>query len=262
MAPVGTASSPLLRGATGNLQRPVRTPRKLREVRPIPEEYEWRRVASEWEDHVNDLRVFGEQLRTLLSGLLGFGDPGAPERNTRLIHQIFEWYNQGDLDSIVESVTDDFELHDVPAGEIYRGPDGLRRWFSISKTALPEARLFITNLVAAGDKVASEHAGGGLQTGPLEVPGGTIPPTNRLVKAEVAETFEFRDGRIFRWRVYYDGAALASQLLGATAGGPTGSTGSTPDGTGPGTGPASGGAGPSGGAEATRPASGGAAARD
>ncbi|ADU11323.1 protein of unknown function DUF1486 [Micromonospora sp. L5] len=206
---------------------------------------------------MNDLRVFGEQLRTLLSGLLGFGDPGAPERNSRLIHQIFEWYNQGDLDSIVESVTDDFELHDVPAGQIYRGPDGLRRWFSISKTALPEARLFITNLIADGEKVASEHAGGGLQTGPLEVPGGTVPPTNRLVKAEVAETFEFRDGRIFRWRVYYDGAALAAQLLGPEAGGssaPAGGPAIAP--------PTSGTAGSSAGAAASRPAPGGASARD
>lgn len=167
---------------------------------------------------MQELQIFGEQLRALLSAVMGYGDPTATARNSRLIHQIFEWYNEDDLDSIVNSVTDDFELIDVPAGQVYPGPDGLRQWFSISKTALPDARLFITNLIASGDRVATEHAGGGLQTGPLEVPGGSIPPTGRLVKAEVAETFEFQDGKIRRWRVYYDGAALASQLLGDGAG--------------------------------------------
>jgi predicted ester cyclase len=178
---------------------------------------------------MNELHIFGEQLRILVSSVMGFGDPSAAARNSRLIHQIFEWYNADDLDSIVDSVTDDFELLDVPAAQVYPGPDGLRRWFSISKTALPEAKLFITNLIADGDRIATEHAGGGLQTGPLEVPGGAIPPTGRLVRAEVAETFEFRDGKIHRWRVYYDGAALASQLLGdapaaAPAAAPAGAT--------------------------------------
>ena len=184
---------------------------------------------------MSELSTFGEQLRVLLSSVLGYGDPARQERNTRLIHQIFEWYNEGDLDSIVDSVTDDFVLFDVPAGEAYPGPDGLRRWFSISKTALPDAKLFITNLIASGDKAATEHAGGGLQTGPLEVPGGSIPPTGRLVKAEVSETFEFRDGKIARWRVYYDGAALARQLLGDGAG-PAGDPAPTADAAGVGRG--------------------------
>lgn len=163
---------------------------------------------------MTELRQFADQLHVVLNGILGVGTDSVTEQNTRLIQKLFEWYNADDVDSIVDSVTDDFELVDIPAQTTYPGKDGLREWLTISKTALPNARTYLTNLIVCGNRAASEHEGRGTHTGVLKVPGGEIPPTGRTVDAQVSELYEFRGGKLARWRVYYDGAALSRQLLG------------------------------------------------
>jgi ketosteroid isomerase-like protein len=165
---------------------------------------------------MTELRQFADQMHVILTGIIGTGTDSVTEQNTRLIRKLFEWYNADDVDSIVNSVTDDFELVDIPAATTYPGKTGLREWLGISKTALPNARTYLTNLIVTGNVAASEHEGRGTHTGVLKVPGGEIPPTGKTVDAQVAELYEFRDGKLARWRVYYDGAALVRQLLGDT----------------------------------------------
>lgn len=156
--------------------------------------------------------ALGRHLRNAVTGFFGGADIERCARNEELIRSIFAWYNADDIDSIIASVTDDFELVDIAAGETYSGATGLRSWLSISKTALPNARTYLTNLIVVEEWGASEHEGRGTHTGPLRTPQGDIPPTGKTVDAKVAEFYQFRDGKLARWIVYYDGLALLLQL--------------------------------------------------
>jgi steroid delta-isomerase-like uncharacterized protein len=132
--------------------------------------------------------------------------------NRAVVRSLFEAFDDGDIARAAATVTDDFRLVDVAAGQTFHGADGCRRWLETFRTALPDASTEIVNLVADGDHVASEHIGRGTHTGPFVTPGGTIPPTGRKVELRIGEFYELREGRIATLSAYYDNAALMRQL--------------------------------------------------
>jgi steroid delta-isomerase-like uncharacterized protein len=129
-----------------------------------------------------------------------------------VVRSLFERFNEGDLDAAATLVTDDFELIDVADGRTFKGPGGLREWLGVFRTALPDARTEIVNVLAEGGRVATEHIGRGTHNGPFVTPAGTIPPTGRRVELLIGEFYELRDGRIARMTVYYDTTAMMRQL--------------------------------------------------
>jgi steroid delta-isomerase-like uncharacterized protein len=129
-----------------------------------------------------------------------------------VVRSLFERFNEGDLDGAAALVTDDFELLDVADGRTFNGRVGLREWLGMFRTALPDARAEIVNVLAEGGRVASQHIGRGTHDGPFVSPAGTIPPTGRPVELLIGEFYELRDGRIARMTAYYDTAAMMRQL--------------------------------------------------
>lgn len=129
-----------------------------------------------------------------------------------VVRALFDAFNAGDLDRAVVDVSDDFELVDVPSGQIFHGPAGCQQWLSVFRTALPNAQTELVNVLADGTRVATEHVGRGTHTGPFTTPAGTIPATDRPVELRFAELYEVRDGKITYLRAYYDSATLMRQL--------------------------------------------------
>jgi steroid delta-isomerase-like uncharacterized protein len=129
-----------------------------------------------------------------------------------VIRSLFEAFNDGDLDRAAATVTDDFELVDVAAGRVFRGPAGCREWLQVFRTALPDAQTELLNLFAEDDQVATEHIGRGTHDGPFVTPAGTIPPTGRKVELRIAELYEVREGKIAQLYAYYDSTTLMRQL--------------------------------------------------
>jgi ketosteroid isomerase-like protein len=52
----------------------------------------------------------------------------------------------------------------------------------------------------------------GTHTGPLELPGGTVPPTGKRMDAPCCDVFELVDGKIKRFDCYAEGSVIAKQL--------------------------------------------------
>jgi steroid delta-isomerase-like uncharacterized protein len=129
-----------------------------------------------------------------------------------LVRELFEAFNDGDLDRAAALVSDDFELTDVAAGQPFHGPEGCRQWLGTFLTALPDARTELVNLFSDGSRVATEHVGRGTHSGPLATPAGTIPATGRTVELRFAELYEVRDGKLARMTAYYDSGTLMRQL--------------------------------------------------
>lgn len=135
-----------------------------------------------------------------------------PDETVAVVRSLFDAFNDGDLARAAQTVSDDFELVDVAAGQTFRGPEGCRRWLQMFRGALPDARTELVSVFADGARVASEHVGRGTHTGPFVTPAGTIPPTGRPVELHIGEFYEIRDGKITRLIAYYDTATLMRQL--------------------------------------------------
>jgi steroid delta-isomerase-like uncharacterized protein len=129
-----------------------------------------------------------------------------------VVRELFEAFNEGDLDRCASLAATDFELFDGPSGQVFAGPDGLREWLGTFRTALPDARTELVSAFAEGDRVATEHVGRGTHEGPLAGPGGDIPPTGRRIELRFAELYEVRDGKLASMRAFYDSTTLLRQL--------------------------------------------------
>lgn len=132
--------------------------------------------------------------------------------NASVVRALFEAFDEGDLDRAGDMVTEDFELLDVAAGQTLHGPDGCRQWLATFRTALPDARTELIDVLVDGDRVATEHVGRGTHRGPFVTPAGTIPPTGRPIELRIAEMYQIRAGKIAYLRAYYDSTTLMRQL--------------------------------------------------
>jgi steroid delta-isomerase-like uncharacterized protein len=130
----------------------------------------------------------------------------------RVVTSFFDAFNDGDLDRAAGLVTEDFELLDVAAGQLFRGREGCRQWLEAFRRALPDAQTELVNVFADGARVATEHIGRGTHAGPLVTPAGTIPVTGRRVELRFAELYELREGKIARLHAYYDTSTMMRQL--------------------------------------------------
>lgn len=129
-----------------------------------------------------------------------------------IVRTFFDSFNNHDLASAVALVADDCEWVDVAAGMTLPGKEGCRQWLQSFLTALPDGQTELTNIVAAGEWVFTEHTGRGTHTGPFRSPAGEIPPTGKAVELQFAEVYKVTNGRITLLRAYYDTATLMRQL--------------------------------------------------
>jgi steroid delta-isomerase-like uncharacterized protein len=132
--------------------------------------------------------------------------------NPAAIRELFDAFNDGDLDRASSLAADDFELVDVPAGQTFEGPEGLREWLGTFRTAFPDSRAEVVEVLSDGDRVATEHIGRGTHEGELAIPAGTIPATGRTIELTFGEFYDFRDGKLIGMRAYYDTTTLMRQL--------------------------------------------------
>jgi steroid delta-isomerase-like uncharacterized protein len=138
-----------------------------------------------------------------------------PQDSAAIVRAGYDAFNDRDFDRIDAMVSEDFELVDFAAdGQTFRGPQGFREWHQIFLMAFPDAKVELTNVVAAGEEgwVFIGQTGRGTHTGPLVGPSGTIPPTGRSIELPIGQLFRVESGKIALMHAYYDGATLMRQL--------------------------------------------------
>ena len=134
------------------------------------------------------------------------------DEDLALVRQVYDLWNERDLDAAVELAAEDVEIRLVATDRTLRGRDGFRRFMERFATASSDMRKAVTNQVAAGGQVVSEFRLRGTHDGPLETAGGEVPPTGRVIELDVVEVIEIRDGVLSRIRNYSDTTTLLCQL--------------------------------------------------
>lgn len=134
------------------------------------------------------------------------------QQNEAVIRKLFDAFNRKDMDQVLEFVSSEFELTDIPTGMTFRGPEGMQQWLTPWVAAAPDARTEVTNIIAAGEWVFSEHTGRGTHTGPLMTSAGQVPATGRPFELQIAEVYRMKGGKLTHMRAYYDLASFMRQL--------------------------------------------------
>jgi steroid delta-isomerase-like uncharacterized protein len=121
-----------------------------------------------------------------------------------------ELINAHDAAGIGELYADD-AVFTEPAGE-FRGREAIVEYWERFFAAFPDIGGEDTFKAESGVTAINEWTFGGMNTGPLESPEGTIPATGKKVTIRGSDALTVRDGRITNHRAYYDQLALLTQL--------------------------------------------------
>jgi steroid delta-isomerase-like uncharacterized protein len=102
------------------------------------------------------------------------------EDNKAIIRRIIEeGFNQSNLAVFDELYASNFVHHD-PSNPTVQTRDDYKRWASQTRTAFPDYRLTIEDMVAEGNEVVTRWSLQGTQTGAMETP-MQIPATGKHV---------------------------------------------------------------------------------
>ena len=79
-------------------------------------------------------------------------------------------------------------------------------------SGFPDGKVTVDRLIASGDDVVVEYTGRGTHTETLSTGMGDIPATGRSVTLQLCDVMEFKDGKVYRQRTYFDTGSMMAQL--------------------------------------------------
>jgi heme-degrading monooxygenase HmoA/predicted ester cyclase len=182
-------------------------------------------VVTAWEDmdaltatrsdvarlRANQTAVTHSQVRTVEEYKLVFSS--VRDGDTRsLIERDIELWNARDHEGWLAA----FDLHRLemqgPGGMRLVGRDAADTLWSMWNDAFPDNRIEITAIHADDRGGVHEGRGIGTHTGTLRAPAGEIAATGRAVDLPFSGIYEFEEGKITSFHLYFDQAELLNQL--------------------------------------------------
>src|SRR3989442_870755 len=121
-----------------------------------------------------------------------------------------EIYSTGKLE-IADQICDGQAVirnHDPITPDFGRGPQALKQVAKMYRTAFPDARCTVDEIVAEGDKVVARWTGRGTNTGPL----GNNAPTGKKVEVTGVDLLKIVNGKIVECDTVWDAAGMLQQL--------------------------------------------------
>ncbi len=124
-----------------------------------------------------------------------------------------EAFNNHDAEKVVEFYSPDAILTDPSYNEPQIGRDAIRKDYEKLFRSFPDISVSRHKFLDNGSSAVWEIKLTGTNTGPIETPDGTIPPTDRPFELHASIFAEIdSEGRYHRVRRYYDNFTLMKQL--------------------------------------------------
>lgn len=132
--------------------------------------------------------------------------PNDPETVYRRV--VDEVINGGNYAALDDLATPDFVEHEEFPPGIPQNREGVKQFFSLLRTAFPDQRVTIENLVIQGDMVAARLMATGTHRGDFV----GIPPTGKQVSMQVFDLVRIVDGKMTEHWGLSDQFGLLQQL--------------------------------------------------
>jgi ketosteroid isomerase-like protein len=126
--------------------------------------------------------------------------------------RLYDAFNRRDIDAWLAAFAPSATWHEIPSGEVFDVPDGVRLYYERFATAFPDGRC--TDIVVRdGDGFAvGEFTGSGTNTGPLQTPEGELPPTGKRIDIPFCDVHVVEHGLVVRTHRYWDTGTFARQM--------------------------------------------------
>lgn len=134
---------------------------------------------------------------------------GNSEQNKNLIKRVIsEVWNEGNFDVIDELVADDFVIHSRRPEEELKGPKQVREFYENLRSAFPDLKFTITDLVAEGDKVVTHFSASATHKGDFK----GIPATGKKITFSGVDIDKITNGKFVECWTNIDELGLLQQL--------------------------------------------------
>ena len=129
----------------------------------------------------------------------------------KLAEEAVEAFNKGDWDRSM-ALLGGGVYNEVGTGRHLRGEAEILPALQGWRKAMPDVKGTVTNAFASGNQVVLEVRWEGTQTGPLDGPGGTVPPSGKRQTTPSAWVFNFEGDKIKESRQYFDMMSFMQQI--------------------------------------------------
>jgi steroid delta-isomerase-like uncharacterized protein len=127
-----------------------------------------------------------------------------------MVHAHYDALNAGDLEAAGAYFADDVET--ITPGGTLRGKEAFTALGEGFLKAVPDMRHEIVRTFEDGDTIVVEGVYSGTQTGPLESPQGTLPPSGNAFAFPYVDVLQTKDGKCVSHRVYWDNVTFLAQI--------------------------------------------------
>ena len=133
------------------------------------------------------------------------------QQNTALIQKLYDAFRRGDIETILNNLTDDVQWGlegpaIIPFAGRRIGKSQVRGFFDALATTQRDVKLNMEHFVAQGNLVAS-----------IGRYSGTVIATGKKFDDAIAHFFEIRDGKVARFVDFTDTASVADSYTHASA---------------------------------------------
>ncbi len=123
-----------------------------------------------------------------------------------------EAFSAGDWERFRAAHAEDVVEDELATQRRIEGIDALVESNEGWRRAFPDANGEVTNTYESGDVAVLEITWSGTQSGPLEMPDGELPASNKRVEVRACQVFRVEGDRIAESRHYFDMTTLLQQV--------------------------------------------------
>ena len=131
---------------------------------------------------------------------------------TQASADLIDAFNEADWERFRGVLSPDAVYTETGTGRRVEGADAYVALCQGWKVALPDVRGTIRGAIAAEDLVAQEILWEGTHTGPMETPGGTLPPSGAQISVEASLWVRFHGDKAREVHHYLDVLSLLQQI--------------------------------------------------
>jgi steroid delta-isomerase-like uncharacterized protein len=120
------------------------------------------------------------------------------EENKTTMRRYLDVFEQGNIDLLDELLAPDYVNRTPATPDLPTGPEGVKGVVSMFRSAMPDLRVVVEDMIAEGDKVATRYTLEGTHEGELF----GVPPTGQRLSIKSMTVERVSDGKIREhWRV-------------------------------------------------------------
>ncbi len=131
------------------------------------------------------------------------------EQNKTNVRRLFdELWNTGNLPAAGELIASTYTHHDASTPDVGRGPESEKKRVTLYRTAFPDIRLSVEDIIAEGETVVARWSCRGTHEGDLS----GIAPTGKQFAIAGVSVMRFAGGKMVEGWINWDALGLMQQL--------------------------------------------------